>query len=420
MALLIKKAKVLDPTSSYHLQELDVLVIKGILAEIGPELSLPDVPQLDAEGAYISPGWLDMQAHFCDPGLEHREDLVTGRAAAEAGGYTEVMLVPNTVPVIQNKNSIKYLTEANEHHLVQIHPQAAITIDTAGEELTEMYDLHYAGARAFSDGLQTLSHPDILLKALQYLQPLDALLITRPEDKYLALYGQMHEGEVSTMLGMKGIPALAEELSVLRDLQILRYAGGRLHFCGISTAEGLNHIRAAKKEGLKVSCDVAIHSLLWTDKDVKDYDTNFKLQPPLRDARHQEALIDGLKDGTIDVIVSGHRPQDTEGKFMEFDLARFGTISLQTMWPALRLLSAKIHIDVLIEKVSRAPRRILKLPAVTLEKNQPANLTVFHPDLNWNYDGESNASKSKNSPWLGSTLEGKVIATIRGEHIRKF
>lgn len=420
MALLIKKAKVLDPTSPFHLQEVNLLVDKGMIKDIGPDLVQTDIDELDTEGAYVSAGWMDMQAHFCDPGLEQREDLYTGRRVAEAGGYTEVLLVPNTVPVVQNKNSIKYLTEGNKQHLVQLYPQAAVTLNTEGEELTEMYDLHYAGAKAFSDGLRPLWHPDILLKALQYLQPLEGLLITRPEDKYMALYGQMHEGEISTMLGMKGIPALAEELTVLRDLQILRYAGGRLHFSGISTTEALNHIREAKKEGLQVTCDVAIHSLIWTDKDVQHYDTNYKVQPPLRDEMHQIALLEGLKDGTIDAIISAHRPQDTEGKFMEFDLARFGMISLQTMWPALRQLQAMVPLELLIDKVTARPRRILNLPEIRIKKNQEANLTVFHPEMTWTFDGDSNLSKSQNSPFLGSTLRGKVLATVRGEHFQLF
>jgi dihydroorotase len=420
MALLIKKAVVLDPSSSWHSKKADLLVRDGIIENIGLDLTADEVPVLDAEGAYVSIGWMDLQAHFCDPGLEHREDLNSGREAAAAGGYTDVMLVPNTLPVVQNKNAIKYLTEGNAQNLVQIHPQAAVTLDAAGEELTEMYDLHFAGARAFSDGLSPLWHPDIVLKALQYLQPLNALLITRPEDKYMALYGQMHEGEVSTLLGMKGIPALAEELQVIRDLQILRYAGGRLHFSGISTAEAVQHIREAKNEGLKVSCDVAIHSLLWTDKELADYDTHFKVQPPLRDQRHQEALFSGLMDGTIDAIVSAHRPQDVESKFLEFDLAQFGIISLQTMWPSLCLLSDSLPMELLIDKVSSAPRRVLQLPQPRLDVGHAANMTILHPEKNWTLDAESNASKSRNSPLWDKAIKGKVMATIRGQHIRLF
>jgi dihydroorotase len=329
-----------------------------------------------------------------------------------AGGFTEVAVLPNTQPTVQTKNEVSYITGLNENRLVQIHALAAVTKNCKGEELTEMIDLHEAGAVAFTDGLKPVWHTDIFLKSLQYLQKFDGLLIDHPEDVWLNLFGQMHEGPASTMLGLKGMPRIAEEVAISKNLELLSYAGGRLHFAKLSTAKSLDLIRAAKKKGLIVSCDVAAYQPLYNDEVLENFDTNYKVNPPLREKADQDALIKGLKDGTIDILVSNHCPHEDENKFLEFDLADFGLINLQTFAAQLVSLSKNIEIETLLEKVTDAPRKLLKRQPVIVDVSAKANLTLLDPNCEWTFAQDINFSKSKNSPWLGNTLKGKVVAVF--------
>ncbi len=414
MKILLKNVTILDPTSVYNDLKKNVLIDNGLIVSIADELLTAD-KLVDAGGGFLSPGWFDMQAHFADPGYEYKEDLDSGAKAAAAGGFTGIAILPNTKPVLQSKNAVAAVLKGNSYRLVQIYPIAAISLETEGEDLTEMLDLSNAGAVAFSDGLKPVWHPDILLKSLQYLQPINGLLINRPEDKLLSRFGTMHEGLVSTHLGLKGIPSLAEELMVARDIEILRYTNGRLHFSNISCEGSLRRIKEAKAEGLQITCDVAAHQLIFTDEDVADFDTNFKVNPPLRTQKDREILFEGLLDGTIDAIVSSHQPQDIESKNLEFDLAEDGIISLQTVYPILNSLKNQIPLNILIEKLAIAPRRILGLEVPTIEEGAEANVSIFHPDLRWKFDKQSNFSKSENSPFFGQELKGKVIGVIRGK-----
>ncbi len=295
---------------------------------------------------------------------------------------------------------------------MQIHALASVTKDNKGEELTEMIDLHEAGAVAFTDGLKSVWHTDIFLKALQYLQKFDGLLIDHPEDIWLNLFGQMNEGVNSTMLGLKGMPRIAEEVAVSKNLKLLGYAGGRLHFAKISTAKTVGLIRAAKKKGLNVTCDIPVYQALLDDSLLHDFNTHYKVNPPLREKEDNEALIKGLKDGTIDVLSSGHVPQDDESKNLEFDLADFGIINLQTFGSQLATLSKWVEMESLIEKVTSNPRKILGLSLPIVDVDAKANLTLFDPSLEYTFTEGDNLSKSKNSPWLGSRLTGKVVATF--------
>ncbi len=360
----------------------------------------------------LSAGWFDLGTFVGDPGQEQKEDLLSLSKTAAAGGFTEVAVLPNTHPTIQSKNEVSYVTANNENRLVQIHALAAVTKNCKGEELTEMIDLHEAGAIAFTDGLKPVWHTDIFLKSLQYLQKFDGLLIDQPEDIWLNLFGQMHEGVASTMLGLKGMPRIAEEVAISKNLELLGYAGGRLHFAKLSTAKAIDLIRSAKKKGLNVSCDIAAYQPLYTDEVLNDFDTNYKVNPPLREKADQDALIKGLKDGTIDVLVSNHVPHEVESKFLEFDLSEFGLINLQTFASQLVSLSRWVEIEELIEKVTDAPRKLLKVQPVVIEVATKANLTLFDPNREWVFTPESNYSKAKNSPWLGSTLKGKVVAVF--------
>ncbi|HNP06896.1 MAG TPA: dihydroorotase, partial [Cyclobacteriaceae bacterium] len=375
MKILIQSATISDPNSSHHLKKKNVLIQNGRIAEITSKKITAD-KVIEAEGMILSTGWVDMGTFVGDPGLEYKEDLESAGKAAAAGGFTEIVMLPNTVPAVQSKNEVNYITKGNDSRLVQIYPMGAVTLKNAGEELTEMIDLNASGAVAFSDGLKPVWNTDIFVKSLQYLQKFDGLLINHPEDIWLNMFGQMNEGKNSTILGLKGMPKIAEDLAVGRDVELLGYSGGRLHFARLSSAKALDLVRAAKKKKLNLTCDIAAYQALLDDSLLEDFDTNYKVNPPLREKVDLNALIGGLKDGTIDVLTSGHLPQDTESKVLEFDHADFGIINLQTFASQLASLSKHVDVHVLVEKVTGAPRKLLKLTIPTIEKDEKANLTL--------------------------------------------
>jgi dihydroorotase len=410
MKILIQAAKILDTNSPYHKKEKNVLLQNGRIAEIGDKNYQAD-KVIKAEGMLLSTGWLDMGTLLGDPGLEHKEDLESGARAAVAGGFTEIAVLPNTIPSIQTKNDISYLTRDNDSRLLQVHALAAVTKNNKGEELTEMIDLHEAGAVGFTDGLKPIWHTDIFLKSLQYLQKFNGVLIDHAEDIWLNMFGQMHEGVQSTMLGLKGMPRIAEEVAISRNLKLLNYAGGRLHLSRLSTSKSVGLIRAAKNK-MNISCDITAYQPLLNDGLLASFDTNYKVNPPLRENADNDALIKGLNDGTIDVICSGHVPQDEESKSIEFDLADNGIINLQTFASNLVSLSEFVNWDVLIEKVTTGPRSVLQLEMPVIDIDAKANLTLLDPNAAWTLDEETNLSKSKNSPWWGKSLTGKAVAVF--------
>ncbi len=420
MSTLIKSARIVHPGSTLHHQKRNILIDNnGVIQKIGTEDFKAD-KVIEGKDLHVSIGWFDMKANFNDPGLEQKEDLNTGREAAAAGGFTEVALIPNTHPAIQSKNEVKYILSGNKNHLVQLHPIGAVTKDCKGEDLTEMIDMHANGAIAFSDGDKPIWNTDILLKTLQYLQKFNGLLINKPEDKHLTIFGTMHEGNVSTMLGLKGMPSLSEEITVRRDLHLLDYAGGKIHFSNISSSKALNLIKNAKKREKAVTCDVAISHLLFDESDLEDYDSNYKVDPPLRSRRDKRALLKGLVEGTLDVIVSAHSPHDEECKKLEFDLADFGMSTIQTFFPMLLTATAGKDWLTLIEKFTTNPRSILQLPIPEIKEGEPANLTVFDPTITWTLDDNTNKSRSKNSPFYKKELKGKVLAVVNNGEIELF
>lgn len=411
MKILIQSAKIVCKGSPFHLKTKNVVVNNGRIAEIGDKSYSAD-KVIDAEGMLLTPGWFDMGTVVGDPGHEQREDLASLAKAAAAGGFTEVAVLPNTQPCIQTKNELSYVTSGNDSRLVQVHAMAAVTRGCKGEELTEMIDLHEAGAIAFTDGLKTIWHTDVFLKSLQYLQKFNGLLIDHPEDNWLNLFGQMNEGPVSTTLGLKGIPHLAEEVAVRKSIELLGYAGGRLHLARLSTAKSLQMVREAKKKGLSISCDVTSYQALFDDTALVDFDTNYKVSPPLREKADQDAIVKALNDHTLDVLCTGHVPHDDESKSLEFDQADFGMINLQTFGSQLAALSKLVDWEILVEKVSQAPRRLLNRPKVKIEVDEKANLTLFDPRCNWQFNSATNFSKSKNSPLLNTEIAGKVVAVF--------
>lgn len=416
MKILLQSAKIICPSSPFHLKKKNIVINNGRITEIGDKNYQAD-KEINAEGMLLSTGWIDVGAVVGDPGLEHKEDLASLTRAAAAGGFTEVAVLPNTTPTVQTKNEVSYLTQGNDNRLVQVHAIAAITRGCKGEELTEMIDLNAAGAVAFSDGLHPVWHTDIFLKALQYLQKFNGLLIDHPEDTWLSKFGQMHEGVNSTMLGLKGIPRIAEEIAIGKHIKLLDYAGGRLHLSRLSTAKSIDLVRTAKKKGFALTCDVTAYQPLLDDSLLKDFDTNYKVNPPLREKSDNDALVKGLKDGTIDVLVSGHLPQDEESKQLEFDMAEVGIINLQTFGSQLNQLSQVVEWEELIQKVTDNPRKLLGFDLPTIDIEAKANLTLFDPTCEWTFADIDNLSKSKNSPWLGKPLLGKAVGVMNnGKH----
>lgn len=425
MKLLLRAARIVDSQSPLNGQVRDILIENGLIRRIGESLDVENEESgtslqiIEQPGLCVSPGWLDMRVSAKDPGFEHKEDLATVCRAAAQGGFTDIAVLPNTKPVLDSKDTLGYVRQATQGQAVTVYPIAAITKGAEGKDFTDMIDLHHAGAVAFSDGEHPLTNPDLLLKTLQYLQPFNGLLMNRPEELNLTHFGQMNEGLSSTLLGLKGMPAMAEEMMIERDLRLLEYATAQhsekadhtvLHFSTLSTARSVELIRQAKQQGLPVSCDVAAHQLAFDDTALMGFDTNLKVNPPFRLATDLEALKKGLADGTIDAIVSDHNPQDDESKNIEFDHAEFGIIALETAFAVARTHHDSLPLDQLIDKLTHSPRRILRLPPVTIDENQPASLTVFNPDLEWTY--KKTASRSKNSPFFGKTLRGKALWII--------
>ncbi|MBJ6118880.1 dihydroorotase [Pontibacter sp. BT310] len=412
MNVFLRAATIYHPSSEFHLQQHNILIEQGKITYIGPDEKQAD-QTIVSDHLAVSVGWADMYAVTGEPGLEHKEDLQSLSLAAAAGGFTEVLCMPNVEPVVQTKGAINYIKNRSEQLPVTLHPTAAVTMEAEGKELTEMIDLKQAGAVAFTDGTHPIQGAEVMVRALQYLQLFDGLLLNRPENTKLTAYGQMHEGIASTRLGLKGIPALAEETIVARDLQLLAYTGGKLHFSLISTKNAIESIRKAKANGLQVTCDVASYQVAFTDETMLPFDTNYKVNPPFRGETDAEAIKQGLADGTIDAIVSGHQPHDTEAKKLEFDLAEFGIMNLETAFAVANTTMANVvPLETIVEKFTTAPRHILQLPQPKIAVGEMANLTIFDPTQTWTPEEKNFRSKGVNSPFFGQELTGKVIGII--------
>lgn len=411
--LLLKSVKIIDKNSPFHLQIKDVSLKNGLITSItDPQESTEANQVFHQENACLSVGWFDMRAVVPAIGLEYKEDIDSASEAAMSGGFTEIAVLPVSQPVIQTKEAIHFILRHSETRLCSFYPMAAASIDAKGEEMTEMLDLHTASAIAFSDGLLPTTNTSLIIKTLQYLSQFDGLFINMPDEKNLSKHGMMHEGINSTLLGMKGIPSLAEEMGIIRDLKLLSYAGGKIHFSGISCAESVQLIRNAKQQGLPVTADIAAHQLAFTDEDLKDFDTNLKVKPPFRTQKDIKALIKGLLDDTIDAIVSDHQPQDEESKCLEFDQAEFGIIGLETAFAVANTFGKEISLEKLIEKFTTNPRKILKVRQPQIAVGEIANLTLFSPEESWEYKFKDIRSKSKNSPFIGKTLKGRVLGVF--------
>jgi len=414
MKLLIKKAQIEDPGSPFHGQTQDILVDNGFIAQIGPDLADPNAQVFEQAGLVVSPGWVDVFAQFGDPGLEYKETLATGSAAAAAGGYTDVLLIPNTLPVIDTKAQVEYLKAGARDLPVNLHPIGAITRKTEGKELAEMYDMRQSGAVAFSDGTHPVQSAGLLVKALQYIRAVDGILIQIPDDLSINPQGLMNEGIVSTGMGLAGKPAMAEELIVARDIKLTRYTESRLHFTGVSSAKSLEYIRRGKEGGVAISCSVTPYHLYFNEEALQSYDTNLKVNPPIRTESDRQALVTAVNDGTVDCIASHHLPHEADSKVTEFEYAKFGMTGLETSFAILNTVFEG-NYQVFLHLLNRKPREIFGLDPVSIDIGQKAAITLFDPRREWTFS--TTRSRSKNSPFLGKTFVGKVWGIINKDQL---
>ena len=419
MKWLIKNARILSATSPWDDQVLDLLLVDGVIENVGTGLQDTDAQFFNAGASFLSPGWLDIGCVHGDPGFEHREDLFSLAAAARAGGYTAIAPFPNTNPPSDSQAQLQYLKHHKAHTQVDIHPIAALTEGIGGQAIAEMMDLHHAGAVAFSDGLKSIQHAGVMMRALEYVKPFRGLVINRPDELFLSAEGQLHEGLESTLMGVPGIPPLAEELMLYRDLRLADYAQSRLMAYNISTAGAADLIRTAKGSGLEVFASVAALNLAFDSTQLLNFDSNLKVLPPLRSAGDQEALIEALRDGTIDCITSGHLPLEADLKLKEFPYTAFGAIGLETAFAlAHTRLEKAVDVRLLVDKFANGPRRVLGLPIPEIKAGVPANFTIFDPQKEWVFSDRHIRSKSRNSPLLNRHLKGKVLATFFRQEVQ--
>ncbi len=408
MKLLIKSVKILDKNSPHHQTVVDLVIEHGTITKIGEFNNLEGFETLEYNNAHASIGWFDMRSFLGEPGKEHLETLDSLEKASSNGGFTEAAVLPNTEPPVHSREMVENIVLKTNHRLLKLHSFAAITRNFDGSNLTEMVDLKNAGAVAFTD-VKPIESSNTLQLALQYTQPFNGIVINVPLDQAMSAHKMVGEGEISTRLGLPGIPKEAEELMIDRDLNILRYANGRLHFSLVNTKKGIEKIKAAKEEGLNVTCDTAAYYLHLNDENLTSFDSSYKVFPPLREESDVEALKKAVELGVIDVIVSGHEPLNPELKDLEFDRAEYGISGQDNTF---QLLNEVVELDVLLEKIAYGPRKILDLPCPVIKEGEKANITFFDPDHSRVWNRSDFKSKGKNSPFIGKELKGKVYGVV--------
>ena len=407
MDILLKSARIIDPESAYHNKVRDILISGGVIQQVSASIPLTNEMQV-LENIYISQGWTDSSVCFGEPGFEERETLANGMRTAEKSGFTHLLINPLTHPVVDSQSGVVYIKNKTAHCAATAHPIGALTIESKGEYLAELFDMKKGGAVAFGDYKKAISNSNLLKIALQYTQPFGGIVISFPNDTKIMGKGVVNEHIEATRLGLKGIPALAEELMVARDLAVLEYAGGKLHIPTISTAKSVALIREAKAKGLDVSCSVAIHNLHFTDEVLENFNTNYKVLPPLRDTANVQALREALNEGVIDFVTSDHNPLDIELKFKEFDWAAFGTIGLEN---AFGILTQYTSIERSIQLLTSARKRF-GIPSTPITEGTSADMTLFTPEGSSVFTKNDILSASKNSAFIGETMKGKVIGVI--------
>jgi len=411
MTILLRQVKIADQHSPYNGQVKDILLQDAELVSIQDHFDGKADQIVDIPGTIVSTGWVDPFTHFCDPGYEHRETLKSGASAAQAGGFTSVFVVPNTQPVIDNKTQINYIVQQQQALPIQILPIGALSKKIEGKDLAEMIDMHQAGAVALSDGLYPVQSNLLFLKALQYVKTFDGVVIQMPIDKSMGSIGLMNEGITSTQIGLPGIPAIAEELMIARDIELLKYTNSKLHITGVSTAKGIALIEAAKKEGLAITCSVTPYHLYFNETDLNTYDTLLKVYPPLRTKTDQAALQDAVERGVVDCISSHHQPQDLDGKTIEFEYAKAGIACIETTYATINHLFPKLKDEAIANLLSNHARQIFNLGSSTIKEGQKIELTLFNRDQTSSISKAASKSKSANNPFWDKALKGTVLGT---------
>lgn len=414
MKVLIKNATILSPSSPFHGQTRNILIENGIITAIRNEDTEAD-EIIEVPDLHVSTGWMDCFANFCDPGQEFKETLESGANAAAAGGFTEVMLIPNTQPAVYNKSQVEYLVQKSKSLPVTIHPIGAITKNAEGKELSEMIDMFNTGAISFSDGTNPLQSAGILQKALEYILAIDATIIQLPDDKTIGTHGLMNEGATSVRLGLQAKPALSEELMVARDIELVRYTNSKIHFTGISTKKSLELIAGAKKEGLNVTCSVTPYHLFFCDEDLENYDTNLKVNPPLRSKTDRDALREAVNNGTVDFIASHHQPQDWDHKVCEFQNAAFGMETMESVFGVAE--TCGISTEIFIKMQTENIRKIFNQPLPLLKEREKANISLFVPGDEYVFSTSQIFSRSKNNGFVDKMLKGKVIGIFNKDRL---
>ncbi len=414
MHFIIQGVKIVDPTSPFNKLVKDIRINSGIITEIGDNLTaLENEEVFDFSGKCISPGWIDMLCAFGDPGHEYKETIQSGIRAALAGGFTSVCLMPSTQPALHSKSEIEYIINKAKSEIANIFPYGAITKNREGKELTEIYDMHHAGAIAFTDADVSISDAGILLRSLLYVKPFNGVIINIPNDHKIIGNANINEGEMSVQLGMYGIPEVLEELMVIRDIKLAEYTNSKIHLGIISSATSLQHIREAKQKGIQVTAGVSAYQLYFDESELHDYNTNYKVNPPLRTANDIKELKKALEDGTLDVICSYHLPHESDVKDIEFEYAAFGMESLESTFGAAGLMLQNVlTTEQLITKIAINPRTILNIPIPAIKENNPAELTIFDEAIEWTFEKEDIKSRSQNSGFIGKQLKGKALAVI--------
>ncbi len=419
MTILIRQATIIDPGSTFHLSKQDVLIENGRFSKIG---SLPNQTAdtiIDQQNMHLSPGWVDLFVHFCDPGLEYKETIETGMAAAAAGGFTQVMVLPNTNPVVGGKSQVEYIINKLNGTAVTVHPLGAVTKQIEGKELAEMYDMKAAGAVAFTDGTMPVQSAGLLLKALQYVKAFNGTIIQIPDDKTIGTYGLMNEGIISTQLGLPGKPVLAEEIQVARDIKLTKYAESKLHFTGVTSPKSIEYISRGKQGGTGVSCSVTPAHLFFCDEDLQTYDTNLKLYPPVRTRTERDGLKEAVLNGLVDCITSHHQPHEYDSKVCEFEYAKHGMIGLETCYGAIgAVFGNDLSAEKWVELISINPRKILGLAIPSIKEGEAVNVTIYDPQTTYTFTEDAIKSKSKNSAFIGKELKGKVIGVFNNNQLK--
>lgn len=414
MKLIIREAKIIDSQSSFHNQTVDLQIENGILTKIDSKLSNENnFEELKLDNLHISQGWFDSSVSLGEPGFEDRETIENGLNVAAKSGFTAIALQPNSYPIIDNQSQVNFVKSKAQNKATDLYPIGALTKNSEGKDLAELYDMKNAGAVAFGDYGKNLDNSNLLKIALQYTQDFDGLVIAFSQDANIKGNGVANEGIFSTRLGLKGIPNLAEELLVARNLFILEYTGGKLHIPTISTAKSVALIKEAKAKGLHVTCSVAVHHLVMTDEKLDGFDTRYKVSPPLRNEVDRKALIEGILDGTIDMITSDHNPIDIEHKKMEFDLAKNGTIGLESAFGSLLTV---LPLEVVVSKLTSG-KSLFGIENQIIKEGSKATITLFNPSTESVFTKENILSKSKNSAFIGQPVKGKVYGIVNNKQL---